>query len=119
GQHLARRHRSVNEAPFRPTPIETSQALEGSPSLPPLEDVQLEGGMVGLRRQPGEDVRHWADSIGGVSRILGWRRAAPDATVRQTSSAAPRTPLSAKAIQALQVPLPAGRDDRGAQYKAL
>src|SRR3989442_2878426 len=54
-----------------------------------------------------------------VSRILGWRRAAPDATVRQTSTLGTRTPLSKKEIQELKAQLLAERKDLEAQYKEL
>ena len=54
-----------------------------------------------------------------ASRILGWRRAAPDATVRQTSTMATRTPLSQKEVQELKAQLLAERKDLEAQYKEL
>src|SRR5205085_11192138 len=58
GERLVRRHRAVDEAPDRTVGVPLPQALEGAIALPPIEDVELERGVVRLVGKRRERVRH-------------------------------------------------------------
>ena len=62
---IVRRDRAVNEAPLRPAAVLRAQPVEDALRLPPLQELALERGMVGLVRERCE---HTADSRGGISR---------------------------------------------------
>ncbi len=54
-ERLVRRHGAVEEREARPAAVSLAQQPEGTLSLPPRENLLLEGGMVGHRRQRLKD----------------------------------------------------------------